>query len=100
MIVGDNGVGPPVAADHLVAIGKAGRRLHRAAPAGEAAIEPPPVDRARPRSAVSAGVGLVGLAGLTSYLLIARYAPEIAGWLGIDWGGVEDTLDYWFPAEA
>ncbi|OWQ98236.1 methyltransferase family protein [Sphingopyxis witflariensis] len=55
-------------------------------PAGEAAIEPPPVDRARPRSAVSAGVGLVGLAGLTSYLLIARYAPEIAGWLGIDWG--------------
>ncbi|MEB3023553.1 PE-PPE domain-containing protein [[Mycobacterium] crassicus] len=21
-------------------------------------------------------------------------------WLGVDWGGVEDTLDYWFPAEA
>ncbi|TXI51668.1 PE-PPE domain-containing protein [Mycolicibacter arupensis] len=21
-------------------------------------------------------------------------------WLGIDWGGVEDTLDFWFPAEA
>jgi hypothetical protein len=19
-------------------------------------------------------------------------------WMGIDWGGVEDTLDYWFPA--
>ncbi|MEB3034371.1 PE-PPE domain-containing protein [[Mycobacterium] nativiensis] len=21
-------------------------------------------------------------------------------WLGVDWGGVEDTLDYWFPAEV
>jgi|GEM_PF-2754327 len=21
-------------------------------------------------------------------------------WLGVDWGGVEDTLDFWFPAEA
>ena len=41
---------------------------------------------ARPRSAVSAGVGLVGLAGLVSYLLIARFAPEIAAFLGVDWG--------------
>src|SRR3546814_10592098 len=41
---------------------------------------------ARPRSAVSAGVGIVGLAGLVSYLLIARFAPEIAAFLGIDWG--------------
>lgn len=40
----------------------------------------------RPRSAVSAGVGIVGLAGLLSYLLVARYAPEIAAFLGIDWG--------------
>lgn len=54
--------------------------------AGEAAIDPPPVGSTRPRSAVSAGVGLVGLAGLATYLLIARYAPEIAGWLGLDWG--------------
>lgn len=42
--------------------------------------------RARPRSAVSAGVGLVGLFGLFSYLLIARHAPGIAAMLGIDWG--------------
>lgn len=41
---------------------------------------------ARPPSAVSAGVGIVGLAGLVSYLLIARFAPEIAAFLGIDWG--------------
>lgn len=40
----------------------------------------------RPRSAVSAGVGIVGLIGLMSYLLIARHAPEIAASLGIDWG--------------
>ena len=40
----------------------------------------------RPRSAVSAGVGLVGLAGLVSYLLVARSAPEIAGFLGVGWG--------------
>lgn len=43
-------------------------------------------DTARPRSAVSAGVGLVGLIGLMSYLLGARYAPEIAAWFGVDWG--------------
>src|SRR3546814_18671774 len=41
---------------------------------------------ARPRSAVSTGVGIVELAGLVSYLLIARFAPEIAAFLGIDWG--------------
>jgi protein-S-isoprenylcysteine O-methyltransferase Ste14 len=46
----------------------------------------PPTSPMRPRSAVSAGVGLVGLAGLVSYLLIARFAPEIADVLGIDWG--------------
>ena len=40
----------------------------------------------RPRSAVSAGVGIVGLAGLVGYLLLARYAPDIAAFLGIDWG--------------
>ncbi|MBL9071980.1 MAG: DUF1295 domain-containing protein [Sphingopyxis sp.] len=40
----------------------------------------------RPRSAVSAGVGVVGLLGLMSYLLVARHAPEIAAFLGIDWG--------------
>ena len=42
---------------------------------------------ARPRSAVSAGVGIVGLAGLIGYLLVARFAPDIAAFLGIDWGG-------------
>ncbi len=41
---------------------------------------------ARPRSAVSTGVGIVGLAGLVSYLLIARFTPEIAAFLGIEWG--------------
>jgi len=41
---------------------------------------------ARPRSAVSAGVGIVGLLGLMTYLVLARHAPEIAGWLGIEWG--------------
>jgi protein-S-isoprenylcysteine O-methyltransferase Ste14 len=41
----------------------------------------------RPRSAVSAGVGIVGLAGLVTYLLAARHAPAIAAWLGIDWDG-------------
>ncbi|PKP87822.1 MAG: protein-S-isoprenylcysteine methyltransferase [Alphaproteobacteria bacterium HGW-Alphaproteobacteria-17] len=46
----------------------------------------PPTGAARPRSAVSAGVGFVGLAGLVGYLLLARYAPDIAALLGIDWG--------------
>lgn len=40
----------------------------------------------RPRSAVSAGVGIVGLIGLFAYLLIARYAPRIAEFAGVDWG--------------
>jgi protein-S-isoprenylcysteine O-methyltransferase Ste14 len=53
----------------------------------DAAGADPAVREARPRSAVSAGVGIVGLIGLFSYLLLARYAPEIAGFLGIDWGG-------------
>ena len=35
---------------------------------------------------MSAGVGIVGLIGLMAYLLLARHAPEIAVWLGIDWG--------------
>lgn len=48
---------------------------------------PAPAPAVRPRSAVSAGVGIVGLIGLFSYLLIARYAPEIAAFLGIDWTG-------------
>ena len=52
----------------------------------ESAGDPSAPADARPRSAVSAGVGLVGLAGLVSYLLIARFAPEIAAFLGIDWG--------------
>ncbi len=54
--------------------------------AAAAASEAVPAAAARPRSAVSAGVGLVGLAGLVTYLAIARYAPEIAAFLGIDWG--------------
>lgn len=44
------------------------------------------VSRQRPRSAVSAGVGIVGLIGLMSYLLLARHAPGIAAFLGVDWG--------------
>ena len=54
--------------------------------AGDMAAEPLSAGTARPRSAVSAGVGIVGLAGLVSYLLIARFAPDIAAALGIDWG--------------
>jgi hypothetical protein len=53
----------------------------------DAAGADPAVREARPRSAVSAGVGIAGLTGLFSYLLLARYAPEIAALLGIDWGG-------------
>ena len=45
-----------------------------------------PADGARPRSAVSAGVGIVGVLGLFAYLLIAREAPAIAAWVGADWG--------------
>lgn len=45
-----------------------------------------PADAVRPRSAVSAGVGVVGLIGLFSYLFLARHAPDIAALLGIDWG--------------
>lgn len=52
----------------------------------ESAGDPSAPADVRPRSAVSAGVGIVGLAGLVSYLLIARFAPEIAAFLGIDWG--------------
>ncbi|WP_260583927.1 methyltransferase family protein [Sphingopyxis sp. PET50] len=56
-------------------------------PAGAEPLSGGAAERAaRPRSAVSDGVGIVGLIGLISYLLIARYAPEIAGFLGIDWG--------------
>ena len=44
----------------------------------ESAGDPSVPADTRPRSAVSAGVGIVGLAGLVSYLLIARFAPEIA----------------------
>lgn len=44
------------------------------------------VSAVRPKSAVSAGVGLVGLAGLVVYLMLARNAPQIAAWFGIDWG--------------
>jgi protein-S-isoprenylcysteine O-methyltransferase Ste14 len=44
------------------------------------------VPRVRPASAVSAGVGYAGLAGLILYLLVARYAPEIAAAIGVDWG--------------
>ena len=40
----------------------------------------------RPRSAVSAGVGFAGLAGLITYLLLARYAAEVAIFMGFDWG--------------
>ncbi|WP_428631153.1 methyltransferase family protein [Sphingopyxis sp.] len=54
--------------------------------AANPAASPPPTSRTRPRSAVSAGVGIVGLAGLVSYLLIARFAPDIATFLGVDWG--------------
>jgi protein-S-isoprenylcysteine O-methyltransferase Ste14 len=44
------------------------------------------VPSVRPASAVSAGVGFAGLAGLITYLLAARCAPEIGAFLGIDWG--------------
>ena len=52
---------------------------------GVAADPALPPDK-RPRSAVSAGVGIVGLAGLVAYLLLARYAPQIAAFLSVDWG--------------
>lgn len=52
----------------------------------ESARDPSVPAGTRPRSAVSAGVGVVGLIGLVSYLLIARFAPDIAAFLGIDWG--------------
>ena len=55
-------------------------------PATGAAAEDAPAADSRPRSAVSAGVGIVGIAGLFSYLLIARHAPQIAAAFGIDWG--------------
>jgi protein-S-isoprenylcysteine O-methyltransferase Ste14 len=54
-----------------------------AAPAAETIS---PSAASRPRSAVSAGVGIVGLLGLMTYLLLARHAPEVAAYLGIDWG--------------
>lgn len=54
-------------------------------PAANPPIDTDSLSKGRPRSAVSAGVGIVGLLGLVSYLLIARYAPEIASFLGIDW---------------
>ena len=61
--------------------------VETAAPGTQDASGAPPSARAtRPRSAVSAGVGIVGLAGLVGYLLLARYAPDIAAFLGIDWG--------------
>jgi protein-S-isoprenylcysteine O-methyltransferase Ste14 len=51
-----------------------------AAPSGKMGYVP------RPASAVSAGVGFAGLAGLIAYLFVARHAPEIASFLGVDWG--------------
>lgn len=50
------------------------------------AAEPAPGRAGRPRSAVSAGVGVVGLVGLISYLLVARHAPQVAAFFGVDWG--------------
>jgi len=50
------------------------------------AAEPAPGRAGRPRSAVSAGVGVVGLLGLISYLLVARHAPQVAAFFGVDWG--------------
>jgi protein-S-isoprenylcysteine O-methyltransferase Ste14 len=41
----------------------------------------------RPASAVSSGVGVAGLAGMFSWIAIARYAPEIAVFFGVDWQG-------------
>lgn len=62
--------------------------MPRISPAEGANIVDGPVgeNALRPRSAVSAGIGVVGLLGLISYLLVARHAPEIAAFLGIDWG--------------
>lgn len=60
---------------------------HIAMPEDAKAVEDQAVSgRRRPRSAVSTGVGVAGLIGLMGYLLIARYAPEIAAFLGVDWG--------------
>jgi protein-S-isoprenylcysteine O-methyltransferase Ste14 len=39
----------------------------------------------RPKSAVSTGVGLAGLAGLALWITVARMAPAIAELFGIDW---------------
>ena len=41
----------------------------------------------RPRSAVSHGVGIVGVLGLFGYLLFARHAETVLGWVGIDIAG-------------
>ncbi|UVO12531.1 PE-PPE domain-containing protein [Mycobacterium sp. SVM_VP21] len=34
------------------------------------------------------------------YSVFGNIEDFFGDWLGIDWGGVEDTLDYWFPAEV
>lgn len=56
-------------------------------PAGAEAAPGLAIPATRPRSAVSAGVGVVGVIGLFSYLLLARHAPDVAAFFGIDWGG-------------
>ncbi|WP_234784847.1 PE-PPE domain-containing protein [Mycolicibacter heraklionensis] len=34
------------------------------------------------------------------YSVFGNIEDFFGDWLGIDWGGVEDTLDFWFPAEV
>ncbi len=55
--------------------------------ASDGADDAAAVPNVRPASAVSAGVGWAGLAGLVTYLIAARSAPDIAAWAGVDWGG-------------
>ncbi|WP_379921940.1 methyltransferase family protein [Erythrobacter sp. R86502] len=56
------------------------------APSSPFAIPSPPPPLRRPASDVSAGVGLVGLAGLLIWIAVCRSYPEIAGVLGLGGG--------------
>ncbi|OBG40076.1 hypothetical protein A5671_15230 [Mycolicibacter heraklionensis] len=43
-------------------------------------------------------VGLVNSIVEMIYNAFGKIEEFFTDWMGIDWGGVEDTLDYWFPA--
>jgi hypothetical protein len=48
------------------------------------------------RSLTSSPKGVVA----SVYSAFGNIEGFFGDWLGVDWSGVEDTLDYWFPTDV